>query len=406
MNTAVQSCPASASCRRARRCMYAASLLQGMVFYGPIATLYRQARGISIFQISIIESVCLILAICLEIPWGIVADRIGYKRTLVICAFLGVLSKLIFWRADTFGMFLAERIVLAVVLAGTSGVDAAYLVTFIPEGQRHAVFGRYEALGTVGLLGASIVYSLFVKNRYELAGLLTVCSYACAAVFVAIAPKDIRASSAGFRLKLHAKERVASIGTITSSLKSFLPVLFATSLLAATNQTVGVFLVQLRYVQVGMMSRSIGIAYLLLTSSGIVGAWSSNRIASRTGGKRLLVGTAFMATASCLLMSSGTAGSIFVVVAVCGLRLSASMQVPLRMAIENRVVPYDSRASALSVFAVFRNIVEICVSLIFGAMAERDVRYALVAGALCCALSALLLLCVQHMDCKYDICCK
>jgi ABC-type sulfate transport system permease component len=58
------------------------------------------------------------------------------------------------------------------------------------------------------------------------------------------------------------------------------------------------------------------------------------------------------------------------------------------------------------VFAVFRNIVEICVSLIFGAMAERDVRYALVAGALCCALSALLLLCVQHMDCKYDICCK
>ncbi len=155
-----------------------------------------------------------------------------------------------------------------------------------------------------------------------------------------------------------------------------------------------------------MMSRSIGIAYLLLTSSGIVGAWSSNRIASRTGGKRLLVGTAFMATASCLLMSSGTAGSIFVVVAVCGLRLSASMQVPLRMAIENRVVPYDSRASALSVFAVFRNIVEICVSLIFGAMAERDVRYALVAGALCCALSALLLLCVQHMDCKYDICCK
>jgi hypothetical protein len=211
--------------------MYAASLLQGMVFYGPIATLYRQARGISIFQISIIESVCLILAICLEIPWGIVADRIGYKRTLVICAFLGVLSKLIFWRADTFGMFLAERIVLAVVLAGTSGVDAAYLVTFIPEGQRHAVFGRYEALGTVGQLGCFdrifLVREGPVRTR-RIADRLLVCLR-----------RSIRRHRSeghpcfvrGFSPEVACQGAGCIDRNITSSLKSFLPVLFATSLL-------------------------------------------------------------------------------------------------------------------------------------------------------------------------------
>ena len=34
--------------------MYAIALLQGMVFYGPVATLYREAAGVTIFQITLI----------------------------------------------------------------------------------------------------------------------------------------------------------------------------------------------------------------------------------------------------------------------------------------------------------------------------------------------------------------
>ncbi len=90
--------------------MCAISLLQGMVFYAPIATLYRQAAGISIFQITIIESISMVLSMVLEVPWGIAADKIGYKKTLLICCGVYVVSKLVFWRADGFGMFLVERI--------------------------------------------------------------------------------------------------------------------------------------------------------------------------------------------------------------------------------------------------------------------------------------------------------
>ena len=50
--------------------MYAMALLQGMVFYSPIATLYRQAQGVTVFQITVIESISLALGILLEIPWG------------------------------------------------------------------------------------------------------------------------------------------------------------------------------------------------------------------------------------------------------------------------------------------------------------------------------------------------
>ena len=43
--------------------MYALALLQGMVFYGPIATLYRQVQGITVFEITVIESISLAMGI-------------------------------------------------------------------------------------------------------------------------------------------------------------------------------------------------------------------------------------------------------------------------------------------------------------------------------------------------------
>lgn len=37
--------------------MYVIVFLQGFVFYGPVATLYRQARGLNLNQVFVIESV-------------------------------------------------------------------------------------------------------------------------------------------------------------------------------------------------------------------------------------------------------------------------------------------------------------------------------------------------------------
>lgn len=115
--------------------MYGISLLQGMVFYGPIATLYRQAAGVTVFEITLIESISLALCIALEMPWGVVADRIGYKNTLVISSLIYVVSKVVFWKADGFGGFLLERVMLSVVMAGMSGCDVSLLYLSCREGR-------------------------------------------------------------------------------------------------------------------------------------------------------------------------------------------------------------------------------------------------------------------------------
>lgn len=92
--------------------------LQGFVFYAPIATIYRENRGISILQIFLIESIYMIGIIFLEIPWGVFADKFGYKKTLVLANFIFLMSKVIFFKANSFYMFLFERLLLAVAISG------------------------------------------------------------------------------------------------------------------------------------------------------------------------------------------------------------------------------------------------------------------------------------------------
>ena len=134
--------------------MYAIALLQGMVFYGPIATLYRQAHGLTIFQITLIESISLALLILLEIPWGIIADKIGCRHTIIFCSALYLISKIIFWKADGFAGFLVERIMLSVVESGFSGVDSSILYLSCGQKNSQKVFGVYHSMSNLQLPSA------------------------------------------------------------------------------------------------------------------------------------------------------------------------------------------------------------------------------------------------------------
>ena len=174
--------------------MYAIALLQGMVFYDPIATLYRQAHGLTIFQITLIESISLSLLILLEIPWGIIADKIGCRHTIIFCSALYLISKIIFWKADGFAGFLVERIMLSVVESGFSGVDSTILYLSCGQKNSQKVFGVYHSMSMAGLLFAAGVYAMVVQDHYPLAGFLTVISYGGAA-FLSLFLTDVRIHS-------------------------------------------------------------------------------------------------------------------------------------------------------------------------------------------------------------------
>lgn len=363
------------SIRRNIRIMYAISLLQGMVFYAPIATLYRQQAGLGVFEITLIESISLAVSIALEVPWGIFADRVGYKKAMMGCCGLWFLSKLVFWQADGFGMFLLERLLLGVVFAGLSGLDQSILYCSVEEKDAQSVFGIYNSLGTAGVLLAAGIYSAFIGENYRMAGLLTAVSYGAAAL-LSLGLCEVKPGEAGSRGTL-VSFTDAVCGLARN--RSLLLLVVGCALLAEVNQTISVFLNQLQYVRCGMSASAIGVVYIAVTLLELTGGLSA-RLTRRFGAKRL-GGALFSACAAACLMLAVTDRAWLSVASVGLLHGCASVLWPLKSDLVNRCVDSPDRVTALSVNQLLADGIAIATNLVFGRLSDSSLSSAMLFGA-------------------------
>lgn len=89
--------------------MYVICFFQGIVLYASISTLYRQARGLSLSEYAVIDGFSYLFQLAFEIPFGMLADRIGYKKTLIFSNGLYLVSKIIFWQAYSKRVTVSDR---------------------------------------------------------------------------------------------------------------------------------------------------------------------------------------------------------------------------------------------------------------------------------------------------------
>ncbi len=362
--------------------MYALNFLQGLVFYAAVATLYRQQAGISLTEMALIESISFALSLLLEVPWGMLADRIGYRRTMIICSLLFALSKVIFWQAEGAPMFLLERVLLAVVCAGNSGVDAAILVSSCPENQQQRVFGLYDALGNAGLLAASAGFTLFFTADYRAAALATVVSYGIAALlpfFLTEVKPSQRKSTPAFGPLVEALRRLLHC-------KGLLWLVLAGRLFAEVSHFALAFLSQLQYQLGSMSSTAIGAVYTLMTALSLLSPLSApltECLGQRRTGWLLMVSTPL-----CCALMALTASPAVSIPAFLLMEAAAALYGPLHAAMENARIPSQDRATTLSVHALAGNTVAICVQIGLGAAADASLSMALGLCAAACLFAA------------------
>lgn len=363
--------------------MYGISFLQGLVFYGSIATLYRQAAGINIFQITLIESISFMLCILFELPWGMIAERIGYKHVMIIACFLYFISKIVFWKADSFFDFLAERILLSVVCAGLSGCDSAILYISCNNDKSQKVFGIYNNLSMLGLMTASAVFAVYLGNDYRMSAFLTIFPYGLA-MLLALGLKEVRRPEA---------IRRKTFKTLVSALckdGKFIPALIGMGLLNETHQTVTVFLNQLQYKKCGIAVSSMGYILILVTFLHLCGIFSFN-FTKWLGVRKLSLLIFNVAAVSCFIMV-WTNNAFLSIVCICAISVAYSLFQPLQMEIQNRQIVVEERAAMLSSYAVILESTAAVTNVVFGKVAQVNLSYAMFFGGVCCILGGFLFL--------------
>lgn len=366
------------------------AFLQGFIFYGPIATVYRQSRGLSIYEIFLIESIFMVLMVTFEIPWGWFADRFGYKTTLVSAIFLSFISKIVFYKAFSFELFLLERVLLALSISGVSGCDTALLYNSVGKEHSERAFSRYYALSTFGFLLATSASTIIVSISMDLTASLTIIPYGMAVV-AAFFLQDIKAE---------VQKRPSIIGSLRKVVNNRLLLLFiiAVALLSEVAHSVTVFLNQLQYQRSGIDIRQFGIIMALIQLLTMLSA-KTHIITKAIGqGKTVNIMAGVICASTLLLVFTDSPLLSVLLIALVG--LSNAVIMPISSDIQNKSISTLDRATILSAYAMTIDIVSAFINLTIGKTANQSIQLSFL---VCSALAAAALLLSWYFFRRTDV---
>ncbi|MCY4020771.1 MAG: MFS transporter [Chloroflexi bacterium] len=130
-------------------------------------------RGLTLVQISLIESVVIFSIFLMEVPTGVLADRVGRKWSIFASTFLLMSAEFIFIFARSFEWYVFIALLTGTGFAFASGAMEAMIYDSLPEKGREDAMKR--AMGRVGsfaqiafviapILGGLIIGDAAVEN--------------------------------------------------------------------------------------------------------------------------------------------------------------------------------------------------------------------------------------------------
>lgn len=346
--------------------IYLIIFLQGFVFYGPIATIYRRARGLSLYEIFILSSISLILMIVFEIPWGWFADRYGYKRTLILSNFMFFLSKIVFYFADSFLFFLIETLLMAISISGISGCDIALIYSSINKEDGEKIIGRYNAAGTAGFFIASFLSTIIIAKSIDYAALLTIIPYGLAA-FLTLFIKDVNDYS---QEKLTLKKSFKNV----LKKKWMLVFVIAIAFVQEVQHMITVFLNQPQYLKSGINLKYFGILMAIMQTISMVSV-KAYKLTQKLGREKSLK-TLFLIIGICSFILSYINSPILSVLLIATVTGSFALIHPIAVNIENQSIVTNDRATILSIYAMINNVIAAFINIIVGKATDVSVEFA------------------------------
>lgn len=372
----------------------AAGFLEGLCFYAPVASLYRLACGVSVFQITLMESVFFVLSLALELPWGFVTAKIGYKRTLLAAGALEVAAALLFWRAVGFWSFLLQRCVLAAGYSGFSGCDAAYLSRVVGRKNEHRALGAYNAVQYGGLVAVGLAFPLAQPFGYRTLALLTLGCVAlslltrCFLPSVQAEPQD----------RLPLKEQAAALLRVLKTNRPFLGFVVCGAALVEIEHTLTVFFASPAWAAAGIPEGWYGLLSLCLNLTGLAGGLASARLAKRLGLGRTAALAWALAVGSCGLLALRQSPAALLLCLPL-LRFAAQSYMPCEQVFKNARTGGAGRAVALSAYNMAASLAGAALGPLLGAGTQAGLQKGFHTGA-CFALAAALAaaLCYKRMQ--------
>ncbi len=124
--------------------------------FAPVLIKFFVARGLSITEITLLNTVYCATAMLFEVPTGVLADRWGRRRAMVLGALMMAAGCLIDFSGHGFVQFALGEGLLALGMTLSSGADSAYLYDLLRAHGCEPAYPRLEGIASAAkLLGAA-----------------------------------------------------------------------------------------------------------------------------------------------------------------------------------------------------------------------------------------------------------
>lgn len=367
-----------------------------LYFFVPVMTPYLQLKGLSLAQIAGMQTTLMLSMMALEIPTGVLADRVGHRRSYQISLAMAALGELLTLLAGSYPAFLLAQIVSGTGFAFGSGSMDAYLYDSLPATNRTAAMQRARGLVGAALQAASLVaYGVSALITRQLTSTQMRITLWLDVIFVTLAAllaflilhepareaAAVRPSSlALFRAGWHAVranpalQRLVLLSTFTNAFSAHLLIFY-----------------QAYFLQAGV--RPIWLGAGLAAASGLaiftqLHAW---RLAAWIGNRRAVILAAGIPGLLYLLMAATAHAPVLAVTLFIIQWAAIQLITPLMSGLSNAVIPEEARATTLSLINGIATMYVAIGGVALGWLGERSVSLTfLVPGVIICVMTALL----------------
>jgi MFS family permease len=128
-----------------------------LYFYSTTLVAFQQQRGLDLTQMFLLESVLSAAFWLADIPTSLLADRLGYRRVMVLGRVLGLAGMALFASAHGIWLFCLAEVLGGVAMASVAGCESALVYGSLPPDQRATRSGdAFTLLATASSAGMMV----------------------------------------------------------------------------------------------------------------------------------------------------------------------------------------------------------------------------------------------------------
>ncbi len=170
--------------------MYLIAMLSSFYPERTLFIIYYLSIGLSITNVVIIQGIISLLQFFLEVPTGVLSDKIGRKKTLCLSAVFVILYYLLLVLSNDFKFILLANTFYGIGLTFASGASESYIYEEI--GDYEAVYRKFTIIASISLGISILIGGIFSLFSWQLLFIMAVIIHSLSLIIMLMLKEDLQ----------------------------------------------------------------------------------------------------------------------------------------------------------------------------------------------------------------------